>query len=160
MGRKAEKFELNDIFGDAPNHGSHLLSASKARKYRCITSAIIAVGARRRRRRTCAAGCSTEKRPDYVHENPVLCMHEFIQTSATRFISCNFTRNSSTTRFRTAAPAEQVSNGSSWKHGSSLPTDPRVYTRLYSRVTRYARYPPRTLISVLQSRSSCSINSY
>ena len=43
MGRKAEKFELNDIFGDAPNHGSHLLSASKARKYRCITSAIIAV---------------------------------------------------------------------------------------------------------------------
>ena len=87
-------------------------------------------------------------------------MHEFIQNSATRFISCNFTRNSNTTRFRTAAPAEQVSNGSSWKHGgpgraarlfsqhpgdvSSLPTDPRVYTRLYSRVARYARYPPRS----------------
>jgi hypothetical protein len=61
-------------------------------------------------------GCSTEKRPDCVHENPVLCMHEFIQNSATRFISCNFTRNSNATRLRTAAPAEQVSNGSSWKH--------------------------------------------
>ena len=88
-------------------------------------------------------GCSREKRPDCVHENPVLCMHEFIQNSATRFISCNFTRNSNTTRLRTAAPAEQVSNGSSWKHGgpgravvlfsqhpgdvSRLPTDPHVW---------------------------------
>ena len=121
-------------------------------------------------------GCSTEKRPDCVHENPVLCMHEFIQNSATRVIPCNFTRISNTTRLRTAAPAEQVRNGSSWKHGpsgpsvrlfsqhpgdvSSLPTDPRVYTRLYSRVTRYTRYAPRTLISVLQSRSYCGINSY
>jgi hypothetical protein len=43
MGRKAEKFELGDISGDAPNHVSHFLSASKARKYRCITSASIAV---------------------------------------------------------------------------------------------------------------------
>ena len=41
---------------------------------------------------------------------------KFIQNSATRFISCNFTRNSNTTRLRTAAPAEQVSNGSSWRH--------------------------------------------
>jgi hypothetical protein len=64
-------------------------------------------------------GCSREKRPDCVHENPVLCMHEFIQNSATRFISCNFTRNSNPTRLRTAAPAEQVRNGSSWKHGGS-----------------------------------------
>jgi hypothetical protein len=52
----------------------------------------------------------------FSHENPVLCMHEFIQNSATRFISCNFTRNSNTTRLRTAAPAEQVRNGSSWRH--------------------------------------------
>eukprot|EP01044_Picomonas_judraskeda_P002070 COSAG03_NODE_137_length_11785_cov_19.757827_10_plen_107_part_00 len=29
---------------------------------------------------------------------------KFIQNSATRFISCNFTRNSNTTRLRTAAP--------------------------------------------------------
>ena len=115
-----------------------------------------------------AWGCSREKRPDCVHENPVLCMHEFIQNSATRFISCNFTRNSNTTRLKTAAPAEQVSNGSSWKHGpsgpsarpfsqppgdvSSLPTDPRVYTRLYSRVTRYARYAPSTDFGVTISK--------
>eukprot|EP01047_Picozoa_sp_COSAG01_P093326 COSAG01_NODE_24488_length_777_cov_0.912979_2_plen_175_part_01 len=53
-------------------------------------------------------GCSREKRPDcvHVHENPVLCMHEFIQNSATRFIPCNFTRISNTTRLRTAAAAE------------------------------------------------------
>eukprot|EP01043_Picozoa_sp_COSAG02_P054617 COSAG02_NODE_6213_length_3720_cov_1.977630_1_plen_101_part_10 len=37
-------------------------------------------------------GGQLEKRPDCVYENPVLCMHEFIQNSATRFISCNFTR--------------------------------------------------------------------
>jgi hypothetical protein len=56
MGRKAEKFELNDISGDAPNHVSHFLSASKARKYRCITSAIIAVFVvtARDRARTCS----------------------------------------------------------------------------------------------------------
>eukprot|EP01043_Picozoa_sp_COSAG02_P031256 COSAG02_NODE_2031_length_10066_cov_115.646333_4_plen_123_part_00 len=106
--------------------------------------------------RAIAWGCSREKRPDCVHENPVLCMHEFIQNSATRFISCNFTRNSNATRPRTAAPAEPVSNGSSWRHGPSwpsavlfsqhagdvstrlhVPTDPRVSERIGSQVTRY-----------------------
>eukprot|EP01043_Picozoa_sp_COSAG02_P000026 COSAG02_NODE_1_length_108762_cov_456.708287_26_plen_166_part_00 len=39
---------------------------------------------------------------------------------------------------------------------SSLPTDPHVSDAVGSQVTRYARYAPRTLISVLQSRSSGS----
>ena len=43
---------------------------------------------------------------------------------------------------------------------SRLPTDPHVSDAVGSQVTRYARYAPRTLISVLQSRSSCVINSY
>ena len=51
-------------------------------------------------------GCSPGKWPDCVYENPLLCMHEFIQNSATRFISCNFTRNcKSTRRPRTARRA-------------------------------------------------------
>eukprot|EP01043_Picozoa_sp_COSAG02_P038315 COSAG02_NODE_2945_length_7687_cov_25.192541_1_plen_126_part_00 len=44
-------------------------------------------------------------------------MHEFIQNSATRFILCNFTRISNTTR--QDRRAEHVSNGSSWNNGST-----------------------------------------
>eukprot|EP01043_Picozoa_sp_COSAG02_P066414 COSAG02_NODE_10333_length_1966_cov_2.076058_1_plen_96_part_10 len=50
-----------------------------------VTSLAVVCGSRQ----CMLCGVSREKRPDCVYENPVLCMHEFIQNSATRFIPCN-----------------------------------------------------------------------
>ena len=51
--------------------------------------------------------CSTSKWPDWIHEynvfRTVLCFSEIHSESATRFIACNFTRNSGATRLRIAA---------------------------------------------------------
>ena len=79
--------------------------------------------------------CSTGKWPDRIHEYSVPCISEIHSESVTRFISCNFTRNSGTTRLRIVAPNRGTDTWlelETWRSAELFPACMVVMSAVYS----------------------------